>query len=313
MIILEGVHWSTDWSILGEKLDDNVLLQFHKYWNNPDTESIQVYLDKREEWNVPIFMGEGGENNQDWYAGAFRMFEDHDISWNFWTWKKMDTDNSPCSINMPADWQQLIDYLQGGAKPDEETAQRILWEYLDNLSLDHCTYYPEVVYSLLGRPSVRIPAIFYGYLGEGVSFGLANPTDRPIGFRVHDGTDIHFIEGERTTPNFQHGRGEAWQADERLCVQLAAEDWLAYEVNVVPFAESSLYTVDLRLDAPNDNARVTVIVDEAVIGIIEISGKSWETIRLQSSFQLDAGPHRIVLKAEVGPVRVDWLEVMPLT
>lgn len=309
MIILEGVHWSTDWSIFGEKLDDNVMLQFHKYWNNPDTESIQVYLDKREEWNVPIFMGEGGENNKDWYAGAFRMFEDHDISWNFWTWKKMDTDNSPCSINMPADWQQLIDYLQGGAKPDEETAQRILWEYLDNLSLDRCTYHPEVVRSLLGRPFVRIPAIFYGYLGEGVSFGLANRTDRHIGFRVHDGTDIHFIEGERTMPNFQHMRGEAWQADERLCVQLADEEWLAYEVTVAPFAELSLYTVNLRLDAPNDNARVAVIVDDAVIGIIEISGKSWETIRLQSSFRLDAGPHRIVLKAEEGPVRLDWLEV----
>lgn len=100
MIILEGVHWATDWSIFEEKPgnelpDQNLMLQFHKYWNNPDTESIQKYLDAREQLNVPLFMGEGGENNKDWYAGAFRLFEDHGISWNFWTWKKLDTDNSP--------------------------------------------------------------------------------------------------------------------------------------------------------------------------------------------------------------------------
>ncbi|WP_370639069.1 glycoside hydrolase family 5 protein [Cohnella sp. REN36] len=34
LIILEGVHWSTDWSIFTEPLDGNVLYQFHKYWNN---------------------------------------------------------------------------------------------------------------------------------------------------------------------------------------------------------------------------------------------------------------------------------------
>jgi endoglucanase len=39
MITLEGAHWATDWSIFTHKLDDNVLYQFHKYWNNPDAES----------------------------------------------------------------------------------------------------------------------------------------------------------------------------------------------------------------------------------------------------------------------------------
>jgi endoglucanase len=93
LIILEGVHWATDWSIFTEKIDDNLMLQFHKYWSNPDTESLRPYLDKREEWNVPIFMGEGGENSKDWYVEAFQLFEEHDISWNFWPWKKLDTKN----------------------------------------------------------------------------------------------------------------------------------------------------------------------------------------------------------------------------
>jgi endoglucanase len=313
MIILEGVHWSTDWSIFNDKIDNNLMLQFHKYWNNPDTESIQVYLDKREEWNVPIFMGEGGENNIDWYAGAFRMFEDHHISWNFWTWKKVDTDNSPCSINRPTEWQLLVDYLEGGNKPDEETAQRVLWEYLDSVLFDKCVYHPEVSRSLLRRPPVRIPAIFYGYHGEGVSFGVSARTEQHVGFRVNDGTDIRFIEGSRTTANFQHGRGEAWQADERLCIQLAAEDWLAYEFIVGDSSEGSLFTVDLRIFAPHGKGRIAVSVNGIAIGAAEVKGKSWETVRVSEEIRLNSGLQRIVIKAEDNPVRIEWLEVKQWT
>lgn len=311
MIILEGVHWATDWSIFNEKIDNNMMLQFHKYWNNPDTESIRVYLDKREELNVPIFMGEGGENNKEWYAGAFCLLEDHEISWNFWTWKKMDTDNSPCSIDKPAEWQKLVDYLKGGARPDEKTAERILWEYLDNLPFERCRYRPEVVNALFRRPPVRIPSIFYGYRGEGISFGITKRSGKDIGFRIHDSTNLRFIEGTRTTPNFKHGRGEAWQPDERLCVQLAAGDWLAYEIRVEASSGLSLFTVDLHMCAPDGNGCIVISVDGAAVGVAEINGKSWETVPLKGEFRLDPGLHRIVLKAEENPVCVEWLEVMP--
>jgi endoglucanase len=151
MIILEGVHWATDWSIFTEKLDSNLMLQFHKYWSTPDTESLRPFLDKRVEWDVPIFMGEGGENNNDWYAQAFQLFEDHSISWNFWPWKKLDTKNSPCSIPMPVDWNLLVRYLEGGERPDTDSAERILWEFLDHLPLGQCAYHEEVIRALFRK------------------------------------------------------------------------------------------------------------------------------------------------------------------
>lgn len=312
MIILEGVHWATDWAIFNEKFDDNLMLQFHKYWNNPDTESIQIYLDKREEWNVPIFMGEGGENNKEWYAGAFRLFEDHDISWNFWTWKKMGKNNSPCSVIKPAGWEQLIDYLEGGVKPDKSSAEQILWAYLHNISFEQCLYQKEVTDSLFRRPSTRIPAIFYGYRGEGVSYGTKNRRYENIGFRMNDRTDIRFIEGSKTTPNFQHGKGEPWQADERLCVQLTAEDWFAYEFTVGQDSKDSLYTVELRVFAPKERAHIAVTIDDKVIEMVEIVGKTWHTLRLKDEFLLSHGLHRIVLTSMVNTVRIEWLEVIPV-
>lgn len=245
MIILEGVHWSTDWSIFEEAfgeepVDGNVLLQFHKYWNNPDTESIAKYLAFRDHWNVPIFMGEGGENNKDWYAGAFRLFDDHHISWNFWTWKKMDTTNSPCSIRRPAGWELLVSYLQGGEKPEEAAAWRILGEYLDNMALERCDYLPEVQRSLLRQAPVRIPAVFYGHHGEGVSYGFggmneeaalvdnAESRSSSVGFREADRTPIRFMRSDREKATFAHGGGEEWKPDEWLCLELAEDDWYVY-------------------------------------------------------------------------------------
>jgi endoglucanase len=309
MIILEGVHWSTDWSIFNEMIDDNLMLQFHKYWNNPDTESIQQYLDKREEWNVPIFMGEGGENNKDWYTGAFRMFDDHEISWNFWTWKKMDTNNSPCSIIKPAEWHVLVEYLEGGKRPDPVKAEQVLWQYLDSLTFDKCVYHSAVSHALLRTVPVRIPAIFYGYRGLGVSFGISERTDRNVGFRVNDGTKIDFIDSTRAIANFQHGGGEEWQQDERLYIELAPEDWLAYELVVGNRATSSLYHLDLRMSAPNGKGSIDVILNGVTHGALVVEGPSWSTIRLTDELMLRPGEQHIVLQAEENPIRIEWVEV----
>lgn len=311
MIILEGVHWATDWSIFDEKIDDNLMLQFHKYWSNPDTESIQSFLDKQNEWNVPIFMGEGGENNCDWFAGVFRLYEDHDISWNFWTWKKMDCTNSPCSVNMPFSWKLLVDYLEGGKKPDAETAERILWEYLNNLLFEHCVYRSEVVHALFRRPPVRIPAIFYGYKGEGTSFGIGKPCDKKIGFRVNDGTDIRFVEEQRDKPHFQHMKGEEWQTDELLYVQLAPNDWLAYEFTVPSFSSTFEFTLELCFRMEEFGA-IEVTVDDDLIGIADTCGDSWQTIKLHEHFYANDGLHRLVLKAKGQPAAMQWLRIVPV-
>ena len=151
MIILEGLHWATDISVFTEILDDNTLLQFHKYWNKNDVASIQKYLDKREELNLPIFMGEGGENDNTWYQEAFRLLEAHDISWNFWTFKKMGKTNSPYRVDQPEKWHILTDYLEVGVLPDPKVAKEVLWQYLENLKLDNCQYYPDVITAVLGK------------------------------------------------------------------------------------------------------------------------------------------------------------------
>jgi len=108
LITLEGVHWATDFSVFEDALDPGIILQFHKYWSPFNRKALLPYIEKAQELKHPLFMGEGGEHYLLWYSGAFKMYRQLDISWNFWSYKKMATENSICSFREPPLWQQCL-------------------------------------------------------------------------------------------------------------------------------------------------------------------------------------------------------------
>src|SRR5260370_26849109 len=113
MISYEGTHWATNWDIFTEVWDSNSILQFHKYWTPPDRPSIQRYIDVGRELGLPIYLGEGGENNLDWTQTAFQLYDDSGISWNYWTRKKIDTLTAPGSVMAPLGLTERPDHPPG--------------------------------------------------------------------------------------------------------------------------------------------------------------------------------------------------------
>ena len=189
-----------------------------------------------------------------------------------------------------------------------------MWDYLENLSIEKCHYHPEVVRAILRKPQVRIPAIFYGHFGKGNSFQVTQPVVKEIDFRVNDGTDIRFIEERsesESKANFHHGNGESWKREETLCVQIAPQDWLAYNFRT-NHQSTGEYTIAISVCAPFDNGKVIVSVDGNDVGAVEVDVKTegWSTIHLGEVFQLEQeGNHRIIITAMEMPLRVEWIEI----
>lgn len=110
VIFLGGARWNTNFAVFGPPFDANVVYTFHKYWNENDVASIQPFLAFREKYTVPLWLGESGENTDEWIAACIQLLESHDIGWAFWPYKKIDATSSIVSIAKPAHWDEIVAY-----------------------------------------------------------------------------------------------------------------------------------------------------------------------------------------------------------
>lgn len=137
LIFIEGNGWANNYNGIMPPWDNNMCVSFHKYWNKNDLASIQKYLDIRDQYHVPLWLGESGENNDQWYRDAIQLMESQDIGWSWWPLKKIGT-NCPFEVKMPAGFEQIIQYWQGKAsKPSAEDAFKALMQLAENYQTEN--------------------------------------------------------------------------------------------------------------------------------------------------------------------------------
>jgi hypothetical protein len=125
---------------------------FHKYWNPPTTETIKKYLDIREQFNVPFWMGESGENNNEWYKAVVNLLEVNNIGWAWWTIKKLGSESGIMNVTRPDGYQKIIDYWSGkGPRPAREEAEAIFMQLAENVKLENCRINYPVLHSLFTK------------------------------------------------------------------------------------------------------------------------------------------------------------------
>ena len=152
IIFIEGNKFANDHTGLTPPWDNNMVYSFHKYWNATTIETIQKFIDLREKFNVPLWMGESGENNNEWYGAAVNLFESNNIGWAWWTIKKIGSGSGLMNIKKPKDYQKVIDYWAGkGPKPSLEEANSVFWELAENVKLENCIINREVLKALFNK------------------------------------------------------------------------------------------------------------------------------------------------------------------
>jgi aryl-phospho-beta-D-glucosidase BglC (GH1 family) len=147
IIFLGGAQWDGNFKVFGPPFDDKLAYTFHKYWMEVNQKAIQDYVDFRDKYNVPIWMGESGENTNEWIASFRTLLETHNIGWCFWPYKKLEATSSIVSINLPADWDAIITFAEGPRKTFEEVrknrpprmkVQKALSDYLERMRFANC-------------------------------------------------------------------------------------------------------------------------------------------------------------------------------
>ena len=145
IVIIEGNCWGNNYNGIFPLWDDNMVLSFHKYWSGNDQGSISGIMQLRNQYNVPIWCGESGENSNVWFTEAIRLFESNNIGWAWWPLKKIGSVVDPLTIPVHSGYQTLLNYWSnGGTKPSVDFAYNSLIQQAKNSNITNCIFNKDV-------------------------------------------------------------------------------------------------------------------------------------------------------------------------
>ncbi|MGO9199696.1 MAG: glycoside hydrolase N-terminal domain-containing protein [Limisphaerales bacterium] len=163
IVIIEGNGWGNNYNGFPGPWDPDMVLSFHKYWNPNTQEAIARFLALREKHRVPLWLGESGENNDQWFRDCVALVERNHIGWAWWPHKKVSSGSCTLTIRRPDDFRKVLEYWnRGGERPSREIAAKALFQLAENAKAENCRFNTNVVQALIppaaesvSRPSRR--------------------------------------------------------------------------------------------------------------------------------------------------------------
>ena len=321
IIIIEGNCWGNNYNGIFPLWDNNLTLSFHKYWNLNDLASIQKMLDYREKYNVPIWLGETGENSNAWFTDAIRLVETNNIGWNMWPLKKAGI-NNPLEIRITPGYQDIINFWSGtGTKPAAGAAFRSMMEFAANTNIRSNTTQRGVIDAMIRqvktnvvlpyKPNAvvvgtRIFSTDYDLGRSGTAWHDADSANYWVSTTKHtswneggeyrnDGVDI-----ERCGDSITNGYNVAWIRD---------GEWLQYSVYS---KTASRYTVGLRYSADSLTAGIRMQLNAgnpSPVKRLSPTGSytKWRT-EIVGDLTLVPGWNRIKVIASEGGLKTNYLQ-----
>jgi len=160
MLIIEGNGWGNNYNGFPGPWDDNTVFSFHKYWSPNTQENITRFLALRAKFRLPLWLGESGENNNQWFRECVSLAESNHIGWAWWPHKKVESTSCILTIQRPDDFKKVVDYWnKNGVRPTRETAAKAMFELAENCKASHCRFNTNVAEALIpgGSRSASVP------------------------------------------------------------------------------------------------------------------------------------------------------------
>ncbi|WP_299758365.1 cellulase family glycosylhydrolase [uncultured Pontibacter sp.] len=320
MIIIEGNCWGNNYKGVLPTWDDNVVLSFHKYWNYNDQESIQGSLNLRDKYNVPLWLGETGENSNVWFTQAISLAEKNGIGWSWWPLKKMGF-NNPLEVKVAPGYQKILDYWKGkGEKPAADEAYKALMHQAQNTKLENCMYHQDVVDAMFRQVQTTATKPFAAHaVAAGTTIKAVNYDLGRNGFAYFDKDTANYhisLGSERTLWN----RGHAYRndgvdiktgSDGYYVSNFEEGEWLQYTVNV---PQKGRYKLLVQVAAAGTGGKISVSNNGAILAattVVPVTGgeQNWETIEI-AHVPLAQGKNTLRVRADSGEFSLNaiWFE-----
>ncbi|MBS1933573.1 MAG: cellulase family glycosylhydrolase [Bacteroidetes bacterium] len=315
IIVIEGNGWGNNYNGMldGGLWDKNIVLSFHRYWNYNDESSVRDILKAREKYNVPVWIGETGENSNCWYTQAVRLFETNNIGWSWWPLKKLGA-NNPLQIKCNLNYNDLVNYWNGKTNelPKESNVYSGLLELATYTNFKSNIKHYDVVDAMMRQPFTdetkpfKLHKIFNGAIIKAVDYDLGKN-----GFAYYDlDTGNYYISSGKPGVG---NRGGVYRNDGVDIYQDSSHyenyyvgsmengEWLQYTINV---KEDARYTISLFVSSVNADGKIALTDNNSSIGNVlqvPVTGgeKNWKVVTINKAV-LKKGIHHLRIKAIKG-------------
>jgi aryl-phospho-beta-D-glucosidase BglC (GH1 family) len=318
IIIIEGNAFGNNYNGLLPTWDNNMVLSFHKYGNFNNQQAIQHFLDLSERYNVPLWMGESGENSNTWFTEEIGLVESHNIGWSWWQLKKMGI-NNPLEIKEPKDYQLLLDYWSGkGAKPTEAQAEAILNELIENLKVKNNIWHKDVTDAMFRQVATTETKPFKVH--KLINKLTINAVDYDLGrqryaYMDKDTASYIYTPGVHTQGNRGHtyrNDGVDVQRDSSGYHVFSIEDgeWLQYTINA---KKAGVYKIRFNVSSTNGDGKITIATGAvSLAATVNVpatgSDRNWKMTDPES-IRLKAGNNKLRIIADKGDFTLKSVEL----
>ncbi len=321
ILFIEGNWYANDFTGLTPPWDPEIVYSFHKYWSFNNEDDLDWVLPLREENNVPLWMGEAGENSNTWFTDAVKLFENNGIGWAWWTIRKIGDIDSPYATDINPGYQKILDYWNGnGPRPSAQETFDGMMQLAQNLLVDNSRYRKDVPDALIRQVQTddiipysnhEIPGIVYlsdfdlgqnhfAYYDKVVadynlSTGNFQAWNSGWSYR-NDGVDIQTNEDTINSNGFHIGFTEKGE-------------WINYTVNIT---ESGVYRADVRLASDLSDAEFHLSIDDQSVSKVQLANRTggWFDFETHSinDILLEEGEHHLKIHFDNSSVNVSSIE-----
>lgn len=321
IIFIEGNCWANNYDGIFPLWDSNMVISFHKYWNYTDIASIQKFIDYREKYNVPLWMGETGENSNAWFTNVVSLLEQNKIGWAMWPLKKAGLNNL-FQIEINSGFQKIIDYWKGTApKPSATEAFASLMQLARNTNTKNNVVHHDVADAMMRqvnstiaipfkensiRPNSILFAADYDLGRSGVAYHDEDSADYWVstnkrtpwnsgGQYRNDGVDIEFC-----TDRITNGYNVGW---------IQTGEWLQYTIET---SANELFDINIRVVSVANSSGLKLLVNDEVASSNMIIPQSkdlqnWKTITIKN-VRLNKGWNRLRILATSGGFNLNYFQ-----
>lgn len=322
MIIIEGNGWGNNYNGILPAWDNNMVLSFHKYWNYNDQASLQHFLHLRDTFNIPLWVGETGENSNVWYTEATRLLEQNNIGWAIWPLKKIGS-NNPLEIVSNTNYDAILNYWGGkGKKPAENDAYNGLMQLAANTKLETSNYQKDVIDAYFRQPHTAETKPFNpqatitnNYILKAVDYDLGRN-----GTAYFDNDTANYYVSAPGNVRSIGNRGRVYRNDGVDIRKVSSgpgyyvsdiEDgeWLQYTVNV---GQQGNYALKLMIASGSDTGNIAVSSSNTAlskeIAIPDTRGlQNWQEVEVKNMV-MNKGINKLKIVAKKGGFNLQQIQ-----